>query len=158
MGVALGRALSDALSRLRLAKDPDPLSAIWPMFSRQVAYETGIGAAIYFVSLEDLAEKARTGHLFDASEFQHSTHWGREIAKRLEQAAIPIFQRQERLSRQSAAAIRLTSLCLAVEIETHTGIPGVGGKFRKIAAGATLLEERLCGEHPPTETIILALK
>ncbi len=81
------------------------------------------------------------------------------MASRLEGIAVPVFTRQERLDPGKAAAIRLAALCLAGE-DLHSGLgdkAGLNAAFQEIAAGVTLLERRLSGQAPATETVLVAL-
>ena len=68
---------------------------------------------------------------------------------------MPIFTRTRRLDRQTASILRLTSLSLAAETYAHreTGLSDI---CWELAAGVTLLEQRVCVESLPLETIILA--
>ncbi len=81
------------------------------------------------------------------------------MAGRLEEIAVPIFTRQERFGSDKAAAIRLTALCLAGEeaLSTLGDDTDLRATFQEIAAGVTLLERRLSGQAPATETILVAL-
>lgn len=84
-----------------------------------------------------------------------STLWAEELARTLDEAAHPIFERRGTLLKRAATSIRLSSLCLAVEADAR-GQPLLGDRFRRTAAAATWLELRTTGTSPPTETILLA--
>jgi hypothetical protein len=156
MGVALGCSLSSTLDHTSLFGELDSASSISTRLYRNISFETGSDHATYAAALESLADSVRIRDLLDASTVRLKSQWGHETVRHLTQVVIPIFSREHNLNRQSAAAIRLTSLCLAAEISAHTDIRRDGDIFREIAAGVTLLEQRVLGEHPPTEGIILA--
>ena len=81
--------------------------------------------------------------------------WSGRLAGHLRRTAEPIFAGAERPTPDKAAAIRIAALCLAAETEAirHQDI---GDKFRRIAAGITLLERRSTGELQAAEVIMLA--
>ena len=81
--------------------------------------------------------------------------WCCSVVERFTQAAMPIFSRARRLDPQTASVLRLTSLSLAAETYAHKE-NGLSDICWELAAGVTLLEQRLCGENPPQEAIILA--
>jgi NACHT domain/Sulfatase-modifying factor enzyme 1 len=81
--------------------------------------------------------------------------WCGSVAERFAQTAMPIFSRTRRLDRQTASILRLTSLSLAAETYAHRE-NGLSDICWELAAGVTLLEQRVCGEGRPLETIILA--
>jgi hypothetical protein len=81
--------------------------------------------------------------------------WCCSVAERFTQAAMPVFSRTRRLDRQTASALRLTSLSLAAETYGYKG-NRLSDICWELAAGVTLLEQRLCGKSLPLETIILA--
>ncbi len=114
--------------------------------------------------LDSLGDQVRTAvsafqRLGDSSSQHPSTCWAVEVAGRLEEIAVPIFTRQERFGSDKAAAIRLTALCLAGEeaLSTLGDDTDLRATFQEIAAGVTLLERRLSGQAPATETILVAL-
>jgi hypothetical protein len=82
--------------------------------------------------------------------------WAYQVVSNLEKTALPIFTRQQRLTSDTATALRLAALCLAAEADARDANQ-LGDTFREIAAGVTLLERRASGQAPPTETIILAV-
>lgn len=104
-------------------------------------------------SLDALANNVRSGRkaLIEAT----STRWTQRVTSRLEENALPVFNRQLPLTANKATAIRLAALCLAAEADVHCPSP-VGDTFRNIATGITLLERRSTGQAPATEIIILA--
>jgi hypothetical protein len=77
------------------------------------------------------------------------------VAEWLRQAARRVFRRTRRLDRQTASALRLTSLSLAAETYGHQG-NRLSDICWALAAGVTLLEQDLYGKSLPPETIILA--
>jgi hypothetical protein len=81
--------------------------------------------------------------------------WSCAVAERFAQTAMPIFSRTRRLDRQTASILRLTSLSLAAETYAYKGNE-LSDICWELAAGVTLLEQRVCGEDPPQETIMLA--
>jgi hypothetical protein len=110
----------------------------------------------YPFSLESLAEQARTNRLFDTSEIQTLSTWGREYAEELQGILAPILTRQEALDCRLTGAIRLACVCLAAEAGGRE-MSHFGSKLIDIAACITMLETRLCDERPPNESIILAV-
>jgi hypothetical protein len=143
-------------------------------FSSRLIAESGITTSTYDVSLDSLADQVRIAretlrraqdHLTDHSVSKSFTErsvtpWADEVAKWLEDTAVPIFTRRMPVDPETAAAIRLAALCLAGEVcgESSDEIdPSVGLQFRQIVAGITLLERRLSGQVAPTETILVAL-
>jgi NACHT domain len=153
MGSALSQALTEAL-RGKPASN-------WPIeFSKVFAHVVGLSGNNYLVSPDTLAQRLThaTQTLAATQSSQGSTSessWAAIVSRRLQQAAFPVFNRQEQLTRDAATSIRLAALCLAVEADAlhHSGL---GEDFRKIAAGITLLERRANGDDLATETIILA--
>ena len=81
--------------------------------------------------------------------------WVATVSRRLQETAIPVFDRQQQPTPGTATSIRLAALCLAAEADALEERQ-LGEAFRKIAAGVTLLERRANGADPATETIILA--
>jgi hypothetical protein len=151
MGVAIGRAVNRALDVLTSARRPGAFKGIQE-FHYHVAHELSISPTTYALSLEGLAGKARDWQLYDT---RISTKWFREMTVRLEQDCGPVLRREQAIDSQSAARIRLSALCLAAEVDAQTGKQN-RNIFRGIAAGITLLEQRVSGDRPPDETIILA--
>jgi len=68
---------------------------------------------------------------------------------------MPVFRRTRRLDRQTASILRLTSLALAAETYPRED-NGPSDICWEIAAGVTVLEQRVCGGSLPLEAIILA--
>ncbi len=156
MGNALGHALTRALRRYT----PE---ASWPVeFAQELISETGIAkTARYIVSPDTLADKVRSGrqdlaNLLGPTDSAASPPWARQVAINLQETALPIFTRQQPLTRDTATTIRLAALCLAAEADVRKANQ-LGDTFREIAAGVTLLERRATGKAVPTETIMLAL-
>jgi hypothetical protein len=73
----------------------------------------------------------------------------------LERAAGPVFERHEPLTPDTVTAIRLVAPCLAGEV-TDPRDAVLGRRFRALAAGITLLQQRSTGKPTPPEMIILA--
>lgn len=156
MGMVLGNSLAYAM---HIVRSGESVSAASSGFAQQLQRELRIPMGTYTISIEKLASDVKNRHLlFPAPVYRHLTQWGREISEYLEQSVAPILDREQILDHPSAATIRLTSLCLAAEIISSSGKRGAGELPLAIASGVTLLEQRLCGEHAPTETIILALE
>lgn len=155
-----GTALSDALSRT-LASSTDSQGFV-TAFVLEFLPEVGIGEAAYRPSFDTLAETAPAAgeallqHL-DPSEERSPHAWVSEVAHRLEELAVPVFTRRERLTPETATSIRLAALFLAAEADAATRGSALGDDFREIAAGVTLLQQRLNGEAPAAEMIMLAL-
>ena len=78
------------------------------------------------------------------------------MATRLQHNAVPVFERQQPLTSEVVTSIRLAALSLAAEADS-LGPHELGGTFREIAAGVTLLERRASGDDPATEIILLAI-
>lgn len=82
--------------------------------------------------------------------------WPAVIAGRLRENASPVFSRSREPTEANATAIRMASLCLAGESDM-LGREDIGGLFRRVAAGITLLEQRRTGQRQATEVILLAV-
>lgn len=155
MGNALARALTHALRR-------DVSATTWPTeFVKEFIAATDIAKSTYVISPEILVDKLGRGHetlinLLGAPDGLTSPSWAHQIARNLQKISLPIFNGQQRLTMDTATAIRLAALCLAAEADVrHTN--QLGDLFREIAAGVTLLERRATGQAALTETIMLAI-
>jgi hypothetical protein len=154
MGSALSQALAEAL------RGTGEASHWLPKFSNAFTDVAGISGSSYVVSPDALSQG-----LADAVQALQATQtangktsessWVATVGPRLQQAAIPVFDRREQLTPGAATCIRLVALCLAAEADTLHGRQ-LGDAFREIAAGVTLLEHRANGDDPATETIMLA--
>ncbi|MGH3916672.1 MAG: hypothetical protein ACRDTC_25150, partial [Pseudonocardiaceae bacterium] len=155
----MGSALTHALTRVLRRYPP---MATWPAeFAQVFIDETGIAQAHHVVSPDTLADKIHSGsqalvNLLGPVEDAAPLPWVHLVTKNLQEAALPIFTRQQPLTKDSATAIRLGALCLAAEADTRKA-DQLGDTFREIAAGVTLLERRATGQANPTETIMLAV-
>ncbi|MFI9383362.1 NACHT domain-containing protein [Kutzneria sp. NPDC052558] len=154
----MGSALSIALRGATPTKAAD-WHALQADFARHFVEVTGIDALEHVVSPDSLAELVRDGRrqLVDGVEPGPRSWDPREVAARLEEIALPVFTGQRPITAETAAAIRLAALCLAVEAD-HRGMADVGAGYRRLAAGVTLVERRLAGDVPTTEMIVLAVK
>jgi hypothetical protein len=154
----MGNALAHALTRV-LGRNP---SATWPAeFAQEFVNETGIAKAHYVVSPDTLVDKVHSGHqslvnLLGTPDDAASPPWAHQVTRNLQETALPIFTRQQPLTKVAATAIRLAALCLAVEAGAREANQ-LSDTFREIAAGVTLLERRATGQTVSTETIMLAV-
>jgi hypothetical protein len=157
----MGSALTHSLTR---AFQRSTLTVGWPAgFAQEFAYETGIAKSsyVYVVSPDTLADKVHGGqqalvNLLGALDEAAPFPWVHQVARNLQETALPIFTRQQPLTMDTATAIRLAALCLAAEADMREASQ-LGDTFREIAAGVTLLERRATGKAVPTETIMLAV-
>ncbi len=138
-----------------------PTAAWSAEFAQVFVDETGIAKAHYVVAPDTLADKVHSGQqalvdLFGTPDGAASRPWAHQVARNLQETALPIFTRQQPLTVDNATAIRLAALCLAAEADAREANQ-LGDTFREIAAGVTLLERRATGQAVPTETIMLAV-
>jgi hypothetical protein len=160
MGEGLASSLSRALEAYWAAKRANP-----DVFFHEFC-QTFIQGAItvqdkWVISMDALASRVRAARaslhqLFEQASDGGSRPWAYEVSIRLEEMALTIFDRAQDLTQERARAIRLSSWCLATEADIR-GSSELGDAFREIAAGVSLLEERLCGQYWPVERIILAV-
>lgn len=152
IGTALSNSLTKSIARGPSADD-------WPTtFATVFAAETGAYRKSHPVSLDSISIKLRTL----AKTLQKPCNWltgiGSDwpeiVVRRLLETATPIFDRTRPLDDDTATAIRVPALCLAVEAEVHA--LELGSIFREIAAGVTLLQGRKSGAVATPETIVLA--
>ena len=155
---AMGRVLSQALSETLHSTGQ---TSDWPAgFFKAFSGLVGISRNGYVVSPETLPQGlADAVQVFRETPVMYGSKeeptWAANVSRRLELAALPIFNRQQRLTRNAATSIRLAALCLGAEADARNQHES-GEAFRKIAAGVTLLERRADGDDPGTEMIILA--
>jgi hypothetical protein len=157
----MGSALSIALRGAIRAKSAD-WHALRAEFARQFVDVTGIDVDDHVVSPDSLGEAVRDGRRQVVATFEpgpgRMRSWDpREVAKRLEDIALPVFTGQTPVTPEIAIAIRLASLCLAVEADDWA-MPDLATRYRRVAAGVTLVQRRLAGDVPTTEMIVLAVK
>lgn len=81
--------------------------------------------------------------------------WPYQVATRLQATALAVGRREEPVTPQVAAEIRIAALCLAVEAD-YQNDKELAALFRQIAVTVTLLRGRVMGWAPTPETIILA--
>lgn len=155
MGSAMAQAFTRVLSRHAPMSD-------WPTeFAQEFVDKTGIAKTRYTVSSDDLADKVHNGpqdlmNLLRPQGGATQLPWAHQVAINLRKTALPIFNRQQPLTTDTATAIRLAALCLAAEADVRKANQ-LGDTFRELAAGVTLLERRATGQAAPTETIMLAI-
>ncbi len=155
----MGSALAHALTRVLHRNKP---AAAWPAeFAQEFIEETGIAKTHYVASPDTLADKVHSGqqalvNLFGPPDQAAPLRWAHQVARNLQETALPIFTRQQPLTANTATAIRLAALCLAAEADAREANQ-LGDTFREIAAGVTLLERRATGQAVPTETIMPAV-
>lgn len=154
--LVVGYALSDALTRvLRHGTSASVLTE----FSRALVETTRIVGATYVISLDTLADQLRDGRkalteLVGSPGNKPPLPWAHQVVTNLEQTGLPVFNRQQPLTPDTATSMRLAALCLAAEADQHNANQ-LGNTFREIAGGVTLLERRASGLAVPTEIIIL---
>jgi hypothetical protein len=101
--------------------------------------------------------KEMEGILKERTNASELALWSPAMVSNLKQIAEPIFARTQRPTPEKAAAIRTAALCLAAEAD-GVDRENIGGMFRKMAAGITLLEHRAMGTRQPAEVIMLAVE
>jgi hypothetical protein len=154
---AAGIAIS---STLHFIIDKGSSSADWiAEFSRIYIDETRADGMEWRVSLDELESDVRyccaSLRELILPERVNPNSWNYRAVNRLEEIALPVVARQQLPVDESASTIRLMALCLAAEADAFQA-RALGDRFRKVAAGITLLERRANGQAPITETIILA--
>lgn len=151
-GTALSNSLTKSIARSPAADD-------WPTtFATVFASETGVYRKSQPVALDSISTKLRTCAKTLEKPCNWLTgsgsDWPEVVVRRLLRTATPIFDRRRPLDDDTATAIRIPALCLAVEAEVHA--LELGSIFREIAAGVTLLQGRKSGAVATPETIVLA--
>jgi hypothetical protein len=151
MGKALSRALADTPYR------SDSMIPTWlEGFIGAFVAQTRISGTTLAVQLDALANALRVGQesLLALPEATCGD-WARAVVIRLEEIALPVLTRRKPVTTETATAIRIAALCLAVEADDD-GQSLAGDAYRHIAAGITLMERRANGDVSATETIMLA--
>jgi hypothetical protein len=82
--------------------------------------------------------------------------WAANVAERLRENAMPVFDRSERPTPEKATTIRMAALCLAGEAD-GIGRADLGNMFRQVAVEITLLEKRATDARYAREVIMLAV-
>ncbi|MGH3912041.1 MAG: NACHT domain-containing protein [Pseudonocardiaceae bacterium] len=150
MGRALASVLAGPLHR-------NASVTMWPAeFAREFVNVAGVAKADYIVAPDTLADRVRSGHQGLTDLLGWPDPWTHQVARNLQEIALPVFSRQQPLTTETATAIRLAALCLAVEADIRQAHQ-LGDTFREIAAGVTLLERCAKGQAVLTETIMLAI-
>jgi hypothetical protein len=108
-----------------------------------------------------LTDKVQSGqwdlvNLLGPTDGATSLPWAHQVAINLQETALPVFTRQQPLTKDTATTVRLAALCLTAEADARKANQ-LGDTFREIAAGVTFLERRATGKAVPTETIMLAI-
>lgn len=98
-------------------------------------------------AIADLRDLTRLGRLHRDADI---------VVDRFEKAALPVFSRQVRITRELATLLRTMAFCLAAPTR-QIGAAPTHARLCAIAADITLLERRRTGESPTTETIMLAM-
>ncbi len=88
------------------------------------------------IAVESLADDVRTSRQMLAEATP--SRWAQQAASHLEEAAVPVFTRQEPLTADKVTAIRLAALCLAHEPEPRRDTT-LGDAFCNIFVGITVL-------------------
>jgi hypothetical protein len=120
-------------------------STISAEFIRRTQAETS-----HIVDLDLLSGELKKHFLSPAGQL-----WPVDLPDRVRATATAVYQRRQRITSDTATALRLTALCLATQAD-RIARPEVGDKYREFSAGITLIERRANGESPVNETIILA--
>jgi hypothetical protein len=162
-GSVLGRAFSapftettDSISREK-AWDAQFAAA----FINAAGIKAGEHLSADLTTLEETLREAVTQLAFALNDEKpfgptDEVSWPSTVAKRLQQNAMPVFGRTERVTPEKAISIRMAALCLAGEAD-WTGRTDIGDKFRRVAVGVTVLEQRATDERWSPEVIILAV-
>jgi Sulfatase-modifying factor enzyme 1 len=157
MGATLGACLTAGLRAIECERGA--VSQLRASFDKELVHSLNTRSADFEISLDRMPEKIqelRTALVQpDIEPAGFPGMWCCAVAERLAQNVMPIFSRTRRLDRQTAGILRLTSLALAAETYPHNE-HGLSDICWEIAAGVTVLEQRLCGGDLPLETIILA--
>ena len=126
------------------------------MFARALVRSAGISDDEMTVTLDEVVDTVREA-CAAFSGTASGTSWAAAVARRLEEAATPVFTRRQPLTSADATMIRLAALALAGEAAGSEApqLVEAGEKFRSIAAAVTLLQRRAAGQAP-LETLILA--
>jgi hypothetical protein len=128
-------------------------------FSSALIDRAQLGGRSWTISLDGLTEDVAASHhdLVNVLNFSNvlGDAWAFRAASRFVEIALPIVTEPRLLTMENASTSRLMALCLAVEADAHQA-HALGERFREIAAGITLLERRVMGTAPVTETIMLA--
>jgi hypothetical protein len=153
--LAKARALSETLSlTIRQVKYPQEYSIFVDQFRLNFANRTAVDAVGHVVSLDRLPDQLMDCRVVFATFFSSSA-WTSRVSAHLDSIAAPVFSGNEAITPDRATAIRLCALCLAVECDVHGNVQ-LGDSLRRIAAGATLLQQRATGRSPIAELIVLA--
>lgn len=147
----LGKAFARALSLATQNSGPSREDGFPEAFAEAFVRATGIDAAEQTVSPDALVSQVRQAYA-DVRATADPGAWLLDAAARLEHLAVPVFGRERPMPAATATAIRVSALCMAVELEAR-GRSGAG--LRKVAAGASLLTLRRGSTAHPTETIVL---
>lgn len=157
-GALMGQALSQTLAAV--ITKPSNADRCASSFPDAFVTAAGITPIDYFAApgtlMRMLTGAVQTIRKPDHSQANASSRiWADTVAGNLEHAAAPILQHREEVTSRAATLIRLSALCLAAEADTPQ--PGRhSDRFRRIAAGITLLQRRVEGTDPPAEIILLA--
>lgn len=157
MGVTLGTCLTAGLRSIEYERGA--VGQLRASFDKALVRSLNTRSTDFEISLDRMPEKvqalraalART----DIGPSSFPGLWCRAVAERFAQTAMPIFSRARLLDRQTASILRLTSLSLAAEAHAYKA-NGLSDICWELAAGVTLLEQRICGADLPLETIMLA--
>jgi NACHT domain/Sulfatase-modifying factor enzyme 1 len=157
MGVTLGTCLTAGLHSIEFERGA--VGQLRASFNEALVRSLNTRLTDFEISLDRMPKRIQALRMAlvrrDTDPSGFPGLWCGSVADRFAQTAIPIFSRTWRLDRQTASILRLTSLSLAAETYAHeqTGLSDI---CWELAAGVTVLEQRVCGESLPLETIILA--
>ncbi|RAY11905.1 signal transduction protein [Actinomadura craniellae] len=160
-GTTFGWVITHALSAAHKVRSSERPMVLVREFCERMISLTIVPGEVWEVSLDALPRRlhqscAALVTALDPSGQKSSFGWAVTVAQRLSVLAVPVLDGRAALDSETATTVRLAALCLAVEA-LAVGRDDLGREFHAVAAGITLLEQRLCGEQPPTETIFLAL-
>jgi hypothetical protein len=155
----LADALSAVLSHVEASASGRKPKGIQPLqaagaYAQSLVHSAGISDDFEMVVTLDLLADMVLEGCATFSGGASGTSWATAVAERLEDAAVPVFTRQQPLTSADATRIRLAALALAAEAE-GTQLTEAAEKFRTVAAAVTLLERRAAGQSP-LETLFLA--
>ena len=157
MGVTLGTCLTAGLRSIEFERGA--VGQLRASFDEALARSLTTGLADFEISLDRMPKRIQALRMAlvrrDIEPSGFPGLWCGSVAERFAQTAMPIFSRARRLDRQTASILRLTSLSLAAEAYAYQE-NDLSDICWELAAGVTLLEQRICGGDLPLETIILA--
>ncbi|SNS49112.1 NACHT domain-containing protein [Actinomadura mexicana] len=86
-----------------------------------------------------------------------SNLWARRVSENLRDIAPPMFSRQATFEGAVASGVRIALVCLAGEADEY-GWQDVSEQFRELAAGLMYLEQKIRGDVPANEMIVVSVQ